>query len=104
MFAQLDVLVTIPIDKRDCFTHRFSPTGFILNASDCKCCHPSLSDRIQEPIRSVQYCFSAAIQFVGPAESITTSTTSYEFGHEEGVNSIISTNIIYDSSFFDVHH
>ena len=24
MFAQLDVLVTIPIDDRHCFTHRFS--------------------------------------------------------------------------------
>jgi hypothetical protein len=30
----------IPIDNRHCFTHRFSPTGFILNASDSNCCHP----------------------------------------------------------------
>src|SRR5882672_3972033 len=33
-FAQLDVLVTIPIDDRHGFTQRFSPTGFILNALD----------------------------------------------------------------------
>src|SRR5439155_23048075 len=26
---------------------RFSPTGFILNASHCNCCHQSLSARIQ---------------------------------------------------------
>ena len=37
---KLDVLVTIPIDDRHCFTHRFSPTGFILNASDSNCCYP----------------------------------------------------------------
>jgi hypothetical protein len=30
--------LTIPIDHCHCFTQRFSPTGFILNASDC--CHP----------------------------------------------------------------
>ena len=47
MFAQLDVLVTIPIDKRRCFTHRFSPTGFILNASDPNCCRPIALARIQ---------------------------------------------------------
>src|SRR5262249_3237994 len=40
MFAQLDVPLTIPIDDRHCFTHRFSPTGFILNASDSNCCRP----------------------------------------------------------------
>jgi hypothetical protein len=34
MFARLAVLATIPIDDRHCFTHRFSPTGFILNAPD----------------------------------------------------------------------
>src|SRR5262245_33377113 len=38
--AQLDVLVTIPIDERHCFTQRFSPTGFILNASHSNCCRP----------------------------------------------------------------
>ena len=54
MFAQLDVLVTIPIDKRHCFTHRFSPTGFILNASDSNCCPQSLSLAFRlKPIRSV---------------------------------------------------
>src|SRR6266481_10204926 len=40
MLPQVDLLVTIPIDNRRCFTHRFSPTGFILNASDSNCCHP----------------------------------------------------------------
>src|ERR671914_3145013 len=34
MFAQANVLVTIPIDNRCCFTQRFSPTGFIQNAPD----------------------------------------------------------------------
>jgi hypothetical protein len=38
---------TISIDTRHCFTQRFSPTGFILNASDSNCCHPSVSPRIQ---------------------------------------------------------
>jgi hypothetical protein len=47
MFAQLDVLVTIPIDDRHCFTHRFSPTGFILNASNSNCCRPIALARIQ---------------------------------------------------------
>jgi hypothetical protein len=42
-----DVLVTIPIDDRHCFTQRFSPTGFILNAVDSNCCHPIASARIQ---------------------------------------------------------
>jgi len=37
MFAQLNVLVTIPIDNRRCFTQRFSPTGFIQNAPDSHC-------------------------------------------------------------------
>ena len=40
MSALANLLGTIPIDIRHCFTHRFSPTGFILNASDCNCCHP----------------------------------------------------------------
>ena len=40
MFAQLALLVRIPIDDRHSFTHRFSPTGFILNASDSNCCGP----------------------------------------------------------------
>ena len=44
MFAQLDVLVTIPIDYHRCFTQRFSPTGFILNASHSNCCHPIALD------------------------------------------------------------
>jgi hypothetical protein len=36
-----------PQDNRHCFTHRFSPTGFILNASDSNCCHPIAFARIQ---------------------------------------------------------
>jgi hypothetical protein len=47
MFAQLDVLVTIPIDHCHCFIQRFSPTGFILNASDSNCCCPIVLARIQ---------------------------------------------------------
>jgi hypothetical protein len=56
MFAQLDVLVTIPIDHCHCFTHRFSPTGFILNASDSNCSLPIALARIQVktyPISSI---------------------------------------------------
>jgi hypothetical protein len=34
MSALADILLTIPIDNRRCFTQRFSPTGFILNASN----------------------------------------------------------------------
>ena len=37
LFAQVDVLVTIHIDHRHYFTQRFSPTGFIQNASDSHC-------------------------------------------------------------------
>ena len=40
MFAQINVLATIPIDNRYCFTQRFSPTGFILNALDSNCSRP----------------------------------------------------------------
>ncbi len=47
MSALADVLVTIPIDNHHCFTQRFSPTGFILNALDSNCCHPIASARIQ---------------------------------------------------------
>src|SRR5262245_55259008 len=43
----LDVLVTIPIDDRHCFTQRFRPTGFILNALDSNWCYRSASARIQ---------------------------------------------------------
>src|SRR5512134_231165 len=44
MFAQLHVLDTIPIDNRYGFTQRFSPTGFILNASDSNCSRPIALD------------------------------------------------------------
>ena len=47
MSARRSPLVTIPIDNRHCFTQRFSPTGFILNASDSNCCRPIASARIQ---------------------------------------------------------
>ena len=72
MFAQLDVLVTIPIDDRHCFTHRFSPTGFILNASDSNCCCPILLARIQVKtypissiLESVVVCW---LGFIAPAD------------------------------------
>ncbi len=45
--ALTNLLLTIPIDTPHCFTQRFSPTGFILNASDSNCCHPIASARIQ---------------------------------------------------------
>jgi hypothetical protein len=48
LFAQVHLLVTIPIDNRLCFTQRFSPTGFILNAPDSNCSRPILSARIQD--------------------------------------------------------
>jgi hypothetical protein len=48
MLAQVNVLVTIPIDNRRGFTQRFSPTGFILNAPDSNCSRPILSARIQD--------------------------------------------------------
>jgi hypothetical protein len=47
MFARIAAIVAIPIDDRHCFTHRFSPTGFILNASDSNGCAQSLYARIQ---------------------------------------------------------
>jgi hypothetical protein len=40
MSALPNVPRTIPIEYGRCFTHRFSPTGFILNASDLNCCRP----------------------------------------------------------------
>ena len=56
MLVQVRLLVTIPIDNRRCFSHRFSPTGFILNASDSNLLSPNrsrLAFRLK-PIRSVQ--------------------------------------------------
>jgi hypothetical protein len=64
MFAQVNVLITIHIDHRYCFTQRFSPTGFILNGPDSNCSRPILSARIQDKtctfssITGVQFCFS----------------------------------------------
>jgi hypothetical protein len=49
---------TIPIDKRHCFTQRFSPTGFNLNALDSNWCHPIASARIQVKT----YPFSSILQ------------------------------------------
>jgi hypothetical protein len=40
IFVRLAALVPIPIDNRRCFTQRFSPTGFILNASESNYCRP----------------------------------------------------------------
>jgi hypothetical protein len=40
MFARRAAMVTIPIGNRRCFTQRFTPTGFILNASDSHCSCP----------------------------------------------------------------
>ena len=45
--ALTNLLLTIPIDTRHCFTQRFSPTGFILNALGSNCCHRIASARIQ---------------------------------------------------------
>jgi hypothetical protein len=46
-FILPNLILTIPIDKRHCFAQRFSPTGFILNASDSNGCAQSLYARIQ---------------------------------------------------------
>ena len=46
----------IPIDNHHCFTQRFSPTGFILNALNPNWCHRIASARIQVktyPISSI---------------------------------------------------
>jgi hypothetical protein len=56
MFAQHAAMVTIPIHNRRCFTQRFSPTGFILNASESRCSRPIVLRRIQVktyPFRSI---------------------------------------------------
>ena len=47
MPASANLPRTIPIDNRHCFTQRFSPTGFILNAFDSNWCHRIGSARIQ---------------------------------------------------------
>jgi hypothetical protein len=55
MFARLPALVTIPIYNCRCFTQRFSPTRFILNASDSNCSPQSLSARIQDKTCPIQF-------------------------------------------------
>ena len=47
IFTLPNLILTIPIDNRHCFTQRFSPTGFILNALDSNGCHRIASARIQ---------------------------------------------------------
>ena len=47
MPALAAILLTIPIDNRRCFIQRFSPTGFILNASKSRCSRPIVLRRIQ---------------------------------------------------------
>jgi hypothetical protein len=46
-FALANLPRTIPIDNHHCFTQRFSPTGFILNAFRSNRCHRIASARIQ---------------------------------------------------------
>ena len=55
IFILPNLILTIPIDNRHCFTHRFSPTGFILNALDSTAVTQSfrLAFRLK-PIRSIQ--------------------------------------------------
>ena len=70
---------TIPIDNRHCFTQRFSPTGFILNASDLQLLSPNrsaLAFRLK-PIRSVQ---SQAENLVFPLdEYLSPSVVNFTF-------------------------
>jgi hypothetical protein len=40
IFTLPNLILTIPIDTRHCFTQRFSPTGFIPNALDSKLLSP----------------------------------------------------------------
>jgi len=47
MFGRRAAFVPIPIGDRHCFTQRFSPTGFILNASKSRCSRPIVLRRIQ---------------------------------------------------------
>ena len=47
MFARRAALVPVPIGDRHCFTQRFSPTGFILNASEPTNLTQSFCPRIQ---------------------------------------------------------
>jgi len=47
IFTLPNLILTIPIDNRHCFTQHFSPTGFILNALDSKWYHRIASARIQ---------------------------------------------------------
>ena len=47
MSALADILLTIPIDNRRCFTQRFSPTGFIRMRPTPKSASVTISARIQ---------------------------------------------------------
>jgi hypothetical protein len=56
MLVRLPARVTIPIDNRPCFSHRFSPKGFNLNASEISLPLPdpsALAFRLK-PILTVQ--------------------------------------------------
>jgi hypothetical protein len=57
MLVRLPARVTIPIDNRPCFSHRFSPKGFNLNASEISLPLPdpsALAFRLK-PILTVLY-------------------------------------------------
>ena len=81
-FAQLDVLVTIPIDDRHGFTQRFSPTGFILNALDSTDVTQSfwLAFRLK-PIRSVQ-SYSQISRFSEVNEGVSAIVSRGKFWQE----------------------
>jgi hypothetical protein len=72
MSAQINVLVTIPIDNRRCFTQRFSPTGFILNAPDSNCSRPiaRLAFKIK-PVQSIQSWQAAGYLITASARAST---------------------------------
>ena len=75
MCAQV-VLVTIPIGNRCCFTQRFSPTGFILNAPD------SLTAIIATPYARIQdkTCTFSSILAPPCGHLITLSARASTFG------------------------
>jgi len=65
MFARRAALVPVPIGDRHCFTQRFSPTGFILNASEPTNLTQSFCPRIQVktyPFSSIHELFTVELE------------------------------------------
>src|SRR4030095_14964907 len=58
MFGRRAAFVPIPIGDRHCLTQRFSPTGFILNASKSNLSHPIVLPSHSGKNLSVQFNFT----------------------------------------------